>query len=171
MRPRIVAIGLAVIGAAVAAATGFLYAVAGGDGAGQDAQPIAFNHELHAGRLGVECLFCHRHAEYSSTAGVPSVSLCMSCHRSIEPDSPGMRELTAHWNTRTPIAWVRLQWLPDHVYFTHSMHLHEGMRCADCHGRVENMNGTPRAPSFEMGWCLSCHARRDAPRDCWTCHK
>jgi hypothetical protein len=44
-------------------------------------QPIAFSHELHAGRLQVSCLYCHFGAEKSQHAGFPAASLCMNCHR------------------------------------------------------------------------------------------
>jgi Cytochrome c7 and related cytochrome c/Class III cytochrome C family len=162
---------LAMLCATTATVAGLFYAVGSADVATQDRQPIAFSHEFHAGQLKVDCLFCHRHAEYSPTASVPTVSACMSCHRAIKPSSPAMEELAAYWKDEQPIPWIRLQRLPDHVYFTHAMHLQTGLQCADCHGRVETMRETPRAPSFEMGWCVSCHQQREASLDCWTCHK
>lgn len=44
-------------------------------------QPIAFSHRLHAGELGVSCLYCHSGAESSRHAGIPASSTCMNCHR------------------------------------------------------------------------------------------
>lgn len=44
-------------------------------------QPIAFSHHVHAGELGIQCLYCHHGAEISRTAGIPSEELCMNCHR------------------------------------------------------------------------------------------
>lgn len=44
-------------------------------------QPIAFSHHLHAGELGIQCLYCHFSAESSRSAGVPSGEVCMNCHR------------------------------------------------------------------------------------------
>ena len=82
-----------------------------------------------------------------------------------------MDELLAYAREERPIPWVRLQRLPDHVYFTHERHLKTGVQCVDCHGKVDGMRGTPRAASFEMGWCLTCHRQREASQDCWTCHK
>ena len=170
-RPKWTAMVLVVLCATTAAVAALLYAVGSADVVTQDRQPIAFSHEFHAGTLKIDCLFCHRHAEHSSTASVPTVSSCMSCHRAIDPSTQGMRELAAYWRDQKPIPWVRLQQLPDHVYFTHARHLETGLQCVDCHGRVETMRGTPRAPSFEMGWCVSCHQQREASVDCWTCHK
>lgn len=46
-------------------------------------QPIAFSHRLHAGELGVDCLFCHFGATKSKHAGIPPVNVCMNCHKSI----------------------------------------------------------------------------------------
>ncbi len=47
----------------------------------EPSQPIAFSHRLHAGELGVPCLYCHSGAEKSRYAGVPAASVCMNCHR------------------------------------------------------------------------------------------
>jgi hypothetical protein len=43
-------------------------------------QPIAFSHQLHAGKLQISCLYCHFGAEKSKHAGFPAASLCMNCH-------------------------------------------------------------------------------------------
>jgi hypothetical protein len=43
-------------------------------------QPIAFSHQLHCGKLGISCLYCHFGAEQSRHAGLPAASLCMNCH-------------------------------------------------------------------------------------------
>ncbi len=45
------------------------------------AQPIAYSHRLHAGELGIPCLYCHFGAEKSRHAGVPSADICMNCHK------------------------------------------------------------------------------------------
>jgi hypothetical protein len=44
-------------------------------------QPIAYSHRLHAGELGIACLHCHHGAERSKAAGVPSVNICINCHK------------------------------------------------------------------------------------------
>jgi hypothetical protein len=46
-------------------------------------QPIAFSHRLHAGELGMDCLFCHSGAEHSRHAGFPAASVCMKCHNAV----------------------------------------------------------------------------------------
>jgi Cytochrome c7 and related cytochrome c len=171
MSPRVKGVLIVLATAGLACLFGFLYSTGSSDLRSQDIQPLDFSHEMHAGHLKIECMFCHRHAAESTTAGIPTVSLCMGCHQSIEPATPDMGRLAGYWRDQKPIEWVRLQRLPDFVYFTHAMHLKAGLQCGDCHGRVATMRQTPRAPSFEMGWCLSCHSQRGASRDCWTCHK
>lgn len=47
----------------------------------QPVQPIAFSHRLHAGELGVSCLYCHGDAEKSRHAGVPDAATCLNCHK------------------------------------------------------------------------------------------
>ena len=44
-------------------------------------QPIAFSHHLHAGELGIQCLYCHHGAEVSRSAGLPAADTCLNCHR------------------------------------------------------------------------------------------
>jgi len=44
-------------------------------------QPIDYSHRLHAGELGIDCLFCHSAAEQSRHAGIPSSDVCMKCHK------------------------------------------------------------------------------------------
>ena len=155
----------------LAIAIGTLYSMGSADLSGQDRQPLAFSHARHAGDLRIECLYCHRAAPVSSSAGVPSMKTCISCHRNVVKDSPGMRALAAAWDSQQPVEWVRLHRLPDFVYFTHERHLQAGLPCMKCHGHVDQMPSTPRAASFEMGWCVSCHAAQGVSRDCWTCHK
>src|SRR5215472_280357 len=43
-------------------------------------QPVAFNHKLHAGDLGIDCRFCHTAVEKSAVASIPSTQTCINCH-------------------------------------------------------------------------------------------
>jgi hypothetical protein len=110
----------------LAAAIGVLYSKGSADLIGTDEQPLRFSHEVHAGRLNVECLYCHRSAGQSSTAGIPSMQLCMGCHQNLAVETKDTAALVEHWRQRTPVSWVRLQRLPDFVYFTHERHLAHG---------------------------------------------
>ncbi len=49
-------------------------------------QPIAYSHRLHAGEIGIDCLYCHYGAARSRHAGIPSGRICMNCH-SVVTDS------------------------------------------------------------------------------------
>ncbi|HEY6085198.1 MAG TPA: cytochrome c3 family protein [Nitrospira sp.] len=169
--PTVKAIGVLLLTGFFAALVGLLYSTGSSDSGAQDQQPVAFTHARHAGDLHINCLYCHRSATASTTAGVPSVHLCMSCHQNLARDKPETLKLMAYWEDQQPIEWVRLHRLPDFVYFTHEMHLRSGLECVTCHGHVDQMPSTPRAASFEMGWCISCHEARGVSRDCWTCHK
>lgn len=154
-----------------AVGVGVLYSAGSSDSGVQDRQPVAFSHARHAGELKVDCLYCHRSAAASAVASVPSMQLCMSCHRNLANETSETRKFLSYWENREPIPWVRLHRLPDFVYFTHEMHLQQGLQCVSCHGNVDRMPYTPRAASYEMGWCLSCHQARGASQDCLTCHK
>jgi hypothetical protein len=134
-------------------------------------QPIAFSHKLHAGVNGIHCLFCHRYAPVSPVAGIPAVATCRACHLYISPDAPEIKKLMAYWDKKQGIPWIRVYNEPDHVYFPHMMHIRAGLDCSACHGNVASMERITRSASLKMGWCLSCHRRRNASIDCWTCHK
>ncbi|HET6349638.1 MAG TPA: cytochrome c3 family protein, partial [Candidatus Krumholzibacteria bacterium] len=82
-------------------------------------QPINFSHQIHVGRLNLECLFCHDTADKSYYAGVPSVQKCMSCHSAVATDKPEIQKLTKYWNDKQPIPWNRVHRIRirNHVYF------------------------------------------------------
>lgn len=168
---RIRGVILALLAGSVATGIGALFSIGSADLPVQDQQPLRFSHRQHAGTLNIHCQFCHRYATQSPVAGVPSMALCQTCHESLSATTPDMKMLQIYWKEKRPIPWVRLQRLPDHVYFTHEMHLVAGLSCTSCHGHVARMSSTPRAPTYEMGWCLTCHEQREASHDCWTCHK
>lgn len=55
-----------------------------GDNQGYEpVQPIAYSHRLHAGTLQIECGYCHSAADSSRYAGIPSMQVCMNCHRGV----------------------------------------------------------------------------------------
>lgn len=49
----------------------------------QPEQPIYYSHKVHAGTNQINCLYCHGGAQDSKQASVPSVNVCMNCHKSI----------------------------------------------------------------------------------------
>src|SRR6185369_1167563 len=133
-------------------------------------QPLAFSHKLHAGSSGIPCLYCHRYAASSRVAGIPSMADCRACHLYIAPEAGQIKKLMEYWNKQEPIAWVRVNYLPDHVYFSHRMHIRAKIDCSVCHGDVAAMERITRTASLKMGWCLGCHREHNASIDCWTCH-
>jgi len=126
------------------------------------AQPIAFSHKHHVGDDGIDCRYCHTSVEKSGFAGMPSTSICLSCHSQLFLDSPALAPLHESARTGRPIQWTRVHDLPDFVYFEHDIHVNKGVACVECHGRVDQMPLTWRTASLEMQWCLGCH--RNAPQ-------
>jgi len=49
-------------------------------------QPIHYSHKIHAGDNKIECTYCHSSARVSKTSGIPSLNVCMNCHKSIFED-------------------------------------------------------------------------------------
>jgi hypothetical protein len=125
------------------------------------AQPIAFSHKHHAGDVGIDCRYCHTSVEKSAFAGMPSTTICLSCHSQLFVDSPAVARLHESLRNQRPIAWTRVHDLPDFAYFEHDIHVAKGVACIECHGQVDQMPLTWRTASLQMQWCLQCH--RTAP--------
>lgn len=139
-------------------------------------QPIKFPHDIHAGKLGMDCTYCHYSAEKSPIADIPSLGTCMGCHKIAVTDRPEIQKLTGYWNRHEQVPWVEVYRLPDHVKFNHERHVRAGFACQQCHGPVQTMKVMYQYPSLKMGWCVSCHRdnlnnpARPASMDCLTCH-
>lgn len=61
-------------------------------------QPIHFSHKVHAGDNKVDCKYCHSSARVSKTSGIPSLNVCMNCHKSIyeykgNPEGPSQSDI------------------------------------------------------------------------------
>jgi len=152
----------------------------------QPLQPIAFSHKIHAGDNKIDCQYCHASAKHSKHSGIPSVNVCMNCHKSISEVSEdtkvewdgqvyGKAELdkeiqkvydVAGWNAEElvytgeekPVKWIRVHNLPDFAYFNHSQHVTVGgLECQKCHGPVETMDEMYQYSPLTMGWCVDCH--------------
>jgi hypothetical protein len=142
-------------------------------------QPINYSHELHAGKLGMNCLYCHYGAEKSPIANLPPVSTCMGCHKIAASDRPEVQKLAGYYERGEQVPWVEVYQLPDHVKFNHKRHVKAGIQCFDCHGRVDQMPVVYQAAPMKMGWCVDCHRKdmanprnpdRPASLDCLVCH-
>ncbi len=61
-------------------------------------QPIHYSHKIHAGDNKIECKYCHSSARVSKQSGIPSLNVCMNCHKSIyeytgNPEGPSKEDL------------------------------------------------------------------------------
>jgi hypothetical protein len=120
-------------------------------------QPVPFSHEHHVGGLGIDCRYCHTTVEKSSFANIPATKICMNCHSQMWASSPTLEPVRESYRTGKSIEWTRVHDLPDFVYFNHSIHVHKGVGCSTCHGRIDKMPLTWQAQPLTMEWCLNCH--------------
>jgi hypothetical protein len=187
-------VGVGVLGLTLLAAALFLVLSTRGQAAGP-AQPIAFNHQVHADQYKIDCQYCHADARRSEYAGIPSVSRCMGCHRITAADRPEIQKLAGFFNKNEPIPWIRIFKVPEYVYFPHKAHVRANVKCQTCHGPIEKMavveartgqnlandllnlvGLAPSATPLTMGWCVECHTtmnakeKTKAPLECVTCH-
>ncbi|NAS13761.1 c-type cytochrome [Poritiphilus flavus] len=61
-------------------------------------QPIHYSHKIHAGDNKIECKYCHSSARVSKHSGIPSLNVCMNCHKSIyeykgNPEGPSAEDI------------------------------------------------------------------------------
>jgi mono/diheme cytochrome c family protein len=145
-------------------------------------QPIHYSHRIHAGDNAIDCKYCHSSARVSKHAGIPSLNVCMNCHKNISEvaettateehskafydeqiaklyDAVGWDKSTQNYTGKTkPVKWVRIHNLPDHVYFNHSQHVTvAGVECQTCHGPVQEYEFQKQFAPLTMGWCINCH--------------
>src|SRR5438552_14756418 len=120
-------------------------------------QPVQFSHEHHAGKIGIDCRYCHTTVEVSNTAGIPPTKTCMNCHSQIWLQSPYLEPVRESFRSGKSLEWTRVNDLPDFVYFNHSIHINKGVGCDTCHGKVNKMPLMWQQESLQMEWCLDCH--------------
>lgn len=152
----------------------------------QPVQPIYYSHKVHAGINQINCQYCHSSVTESKHATIPSVNVCMNCHKAINTYEKGPKlyddngdevngtaeieklykyagfdpKNAAAWNPSKskPIEWVKIHNLPDHVYFNHSQHVKTGkVQCQSCHGEITAMDEVKQVSELSMGWCVNCH--------------
>ncbi|MGL5111152.1 MAG: c-type cytochrome [Flavobacterium sp.] len=149
-------------------------------------QPIHYSHRIHAGDNEINCKYCHSAARVSKNGGIPSLNVCMNCHKNIAevaettatPEyskafydeqiqklytAVGWDKTTQTYTGKTqPVKWVRIHNLPDFVYFNHSQHVTvAGIECQTCHGPVETYEIQKQFAPLTMGWCIDCHRKTD----------
>lgn len=137
-------------------------------------QPIAFNHRLHTQDQGLTCVTCHLHVETGEQAGRPPTGVCIGCHETALTESTEEEKIRTFAAAGEQIPWVRLTWLPDHVYFSHRRHVAvAGIDCATCHGPMQVRTTPPARPlkTVSMSSCMDCHEKKGASLDCNACHR
>jgi mono/diheme cytochrome c family protein len=139
----------------------------------QPVQPIHFPHDLHAGVMKIDCQYCHSGAYKSKNATIPSLNICMNCHKVVKTESPEIQKIYAalgydpktqkYDSTKSrPMQWVRVHNLPDFAYFNHSQHVKVGkIICQTCHGPVQTMKEIYQYSPLTMKWCIQCHKRTE----------
>ncbi len=120
-------------------------------------QPIQFSHAHHIGGVGLDCRYCHTSVENSAFAGIPPTNTCMTCHSLLWANAPILEPVRASFRNNTSLTWIRVNDLPDFVYFNHQIHVKQGVGCVTCHGPVDKMPLVYQAQSLLMEWCLDCH--------------
>lgn len=151
-------------------------------------QPIHYSHRIHAGTNKIECKYCHSSARVSKHSGIPSLNVCMNCHKNIanvaeEVQQEGITKYGVDYNKEIqklyaavgwdptqqdyvnepkPVKWIRIHNLPDFVYFNHSQHVSvAGVECQTCHGEIQEMEVVSQYSPLTMGWCINCHRETD----------
>ena len=149
-------------------------------------QPIHYSHRIHAGSNGINCNYCHSSARVSKHSGIPSLNVCMNCHKNIAEVSDttataeyskefydkeidklykavGWDKVNQKYTGKTePVKWVRIHNLQSFVYFNHSQHVTVGgIACQTCHGPVQTYEIQKQFAPLTMSWCIDCHRKTE----------
>ena len=149
-------------------------------------QPIHYSHRIHAGSNGINCNYCHSAARVGKSAGIPSLNVCMNCHKNISEVSDttataeyskafydkeiaklykavGWDKDNQKYTGKTePVKWVRIHNLQSFVYFNHSQHVNvAGVECQTCHGPVQTYEIQKQFAPLTMKWCIDCHRKTE----------
>ena len=142
-------------------------------------QPIYFSHKIHAGDNGIDCQLCHSGAKYGKVSEIPSMNVCMNCHRTISEYNgkyiePGKSKdfydgeikkiyAAVGWDAdkqqytgkTQPVEWTRIHNMPDFVYFNHSQHVVAGEKAIISSFNKKNPNNQIDVV------CKACHGKID----------
>ena len=142
-------------------------------------QPIYFSHKIHAGENKIDCQLCHSSAKYGKVSEIPSMNVCMNCHRTISEyngkymvpgkdkafydgeiqkiyAATGWDPASQQYTGKTqPVEWVRIHNMPDFVYFDHSQHVVAGEQAIISSHNKKN----PEAKIDVV--CKACHGQVD----------
>lgn len=142
-------------------------------------QPIYFSHNIHAGVNKIDCQLCHSGAKYGKVSEIPSLSVCMNCHKAIveyngdyiEPDKTrdfytneikkiydyiGWDEANQKYTgAQKPVKWARIHNMPDFVFFNHSQHVVAGEKVI-----IEDFNKKNANQKIDVV-CKACHGQVD----------
>ncbi len=134
----------------------------------QPTQPVPFSHALHAGKLKMDCRYCHNTVDRAAFAAIPPTATCIKCHRgadengtitttAVRSKSPKLLPVRESYASGNSVLWVKIHDLPDYAYFNHSAHVRRGVACVSCHGRIDKMEEVQQKKPLSMAWCLECH--------------
>ncbi|SFI27027.1 c-type cytochrome [Halpernia frigidisoli] len=144
-------------------------------------QPIYFSHRIHAGVNKIDCQLCHSSAKYGKVSEIPSLNVCMNCHKMI-PEYKGKylepgkdkafydgeiqkiyehvgwdKEKMAYTGKTSPVQWTRIHNMPDFVYFNHAQHVVAGE-----HAIIDGFNKKhPKKDDQIDVVCKACHGKID----------
>ncbi len=142
-------------------------------------QPIYFSHKIHAGENKIDCQLCHSSAKYGKVSEIPSLNVCMNCHRNISEYNgkymePGKDKAfydgeiqkiyaAAGWDPEKqqytgkthPVEWVRIHNMPDFVYFNHAQHVVAGEQA------ILNSHNKKNPDAKIDVVCKACHGQID----------
>ncbi len=133
-------------------------------------QPVPFSHKQHV-TAGLACQDCHTTVTKKERAGLPDAAKCMLCHTTIKTDSPGIVKLAQIHREAGELDWIRVYRVPDFVFFSHANHVKADVKCATCHGPVEQRDVLAKEISTSMITCMNCHAAKKASISCYLCHE
>ncbi len=149
-------------------------------------QPIHYSHKIHAGDNKIECKYCHSSARVSKHSGIPSLNVCMNCHKSIyeylgNPEGPTKEDLANGYTNEfytgeikklyKAVGWDEenqkytgetrpVEWVRVHNLpdFVYFNHSqHVSVAGIECQTCHGPIEEMEIVSQYSMGWCINCH--------------
>ncbi len=130
---------------------------------------FAFSHAMHVAEQGLECINCHADVGRSETPGMPAPDACAVCHEEIDAEKPVEKHVSQLFEGDTYRAMHAAR-LEDEVVFSHVRHATALADCGLCHAGIETNTAVDPGMQLSMDDCTDCHATRNVPAECGTCH-
>lgn len=133
---------------------------------------LLFNHPVHLQQPNVTCEKCHVNPQ-TGVVAIPTDAACIDCHAEADREDPQMiaegKCAKCHGAEAPQPVRARFANFPA-IQFDHGKHLAAKIECVACHSGILDSGIITADSAPRMSACIDCHAARNQPTGCRSCH-